>query len=427
MGQLDSQTAHADLRGVDHNAAPFCAPDVAVRAAAWKELRERCPVGRSDQYDGYWILSDHASVAEACRNGEIFSNRYEPDADDGINYIGENGYPRMDWPELAIGEAYGEHHSYLRRVFNPLFSPTAVRRFEPAMRQVASWVLDQRVEDGAMDLMNDFVTPVTAISTLLFLGLPADLWQDTADVYHSIFGMAPDTAEFTHTVEITMPRLMDAFLSAAKAARHDRAEELLGAIARLEYDGELMNDEQLTKVLTNMVGAGVDTTNNTTARGLHQLAADPALRAAVMADRRLIDATCEETLRMYPSAQVMTCTITQDVEFAGQQLRRGEPAVLSLSGANRDPKVFADPDVFHVERTSNRHLAFGRGVHRCLGAHVARQMFRVMVAEILDRVPDYVVDDAKVVEYGGNPYLMGVWSMPVTFTAAPQLGVKRPW
>lgn len=427
MGQIGLNTAESDFRSVDHNAAEFCAPDASVRAEAWKGLRERCPVGRSETYGGYWILSDYASVAEACRNMDAFSNRYDPNADDGINYIGENGFPRMEWPELAIGEAYGEHHTYLRQVFNPLFSPAAVRRSEPMMRQVASWLLDQHVAAGSMDLMNDFITPVTSLATLLFIGLPADLWNDTADVYHSIFGLAPDSAEYVETVDVTMPRLMSAFLDAAKAARTTPKDDLLTTIAHLEFDGELMDDHRLMGVLTNMVGAGVDTTNNTTARGLRQLSSDPSLRARSIGDPRLIDATCEETLRMYPSAQVMTCTVAQDVEIGGQHLRRGDPAVLSLSAANRDPDVFPEPDLFDVERTSKRHLSFGMGVHRCLGAHVARQLFRIMVAEVLERIPDYTLDDDAVVEYDGNPYLMGVWSMPATFTPTAKRDVARPW
>src|ERR1700678_682246 len=152
--QMDLEIAQSDLRTVDHNAPEFCAPDAAVRAEAWRGLRERCPVGRSEKYGGYWILSDYDSVAEALRDSVVFSHRYDPEAEDGINYTGVNGFPRMDWPTLAIGEAHGEHHTYLRHVLNPFFSPGAVRRFEPVMRQVAGWLLDQHVESGSIDLMD---------------------------------------------------------------------------------------------------------------------------------------------------------------------------------------------------------------------------------------------------------------------------------
>ncbi|OBB17632.1 hypothetical protein A5761_09735 [Mycolicibacterium setense] len=427
MEQQDPRLTQLDFRTVDHHAEEFCAPDVAVRAEAWRELRRRCPVGHSEKHGGYWILSDYASVAEACRNREVFSHRYDPEAGDGINYIGENGIPRMDWPELGIGEAYGDHHKYLRRVFNPFFTPAVVRKFEPVIRQAAGWLLDQHVGTGSIDLMNDYITPVTSISTLLYLGFPADLWRDTADVYHSIFGLAPDSPEYAHTSEVTMPRLMDSLLSVAKSARESPSGDLLSAIALLEYQGEAMDDEHLRSVLTNLVGGGVDTTNNTTARGLHSLCRDQSLRSRAIADPGLIDATCEEALRMYPSAQLMTSTVVQDISIGGEQLRRGDPAVFSLSGANRDPEMFPDPDTFDIDRASNRHLSFGLGVHHCLGAHFARVMYRAMVGEVLDRIPDYAVDEAGLVEYDGNPYLVGVWSMPTTFTPARKLGISRPW
>ena len=427
MQQLDLDAARSDFATVDHNAAQFCAPDVQVRADAWRNLRERCPVGRSDVYGGYWILSDYASVAEAVRNSTVFSHRYEPEPVEGINYIGENGFPRLDWPELGIGEAYGEHHTYLRRVLNPFFTPAAVSRFEPIIRQVAGWLLDRHVESGSIDLMNEFITPVTAISTLLFLGLSADHWPDTADMFHSIFGLDPASGEYAHTINVAVPRLKSALMSAVKSAREHPSQDLLSAIATLEYQGELMDDQRLWTVLSNIVGGGVDTTNNITARGLHDIASDPSLRERLVADPGLIDRSCEESLRLYPSGQVLISTVVEDVSIGGAQLRRGEPAVLSISSANRDPSMFADPDKFDLDRTTNRHLAFGLGVHRCLGAHVARLVYRVMLSEVLNRIPDYVVDEAGMVEYGGNPYLLGVWTMPATFSPGSTLGIARPW
>jgi cytochrome P450 len=427
MEEMDLQAARSELRTVDHNAAEFCAPNADVRAEAWRDLRERCPVGRSENYGGYWLLSDYASVAEALRNADVFSHRHDPEAEDGINYIGVNGLPRMDWPELAIGEAYGEHHAYLRHVLNPFFSPRVVRRFEPVMQQVAGWLLDQHVESGSIDLMNDYITPVTSISTLLFLGFSPDLWQDTADMFHSIFGLAPDSPEYAHTINVAVPRLMEALTSATKAARENPTGDLLSAIALLEFEGQLLDDQHLWSLVSNIVGGGVDTTNNVTARGLHRLSVDQSLRARVIADPSLIDASCEEALRLYPSGQAGAATVVEDISIGGEQLRRGDHIVITISGANRDPKMFPNPDTFDLDRTSNRHLAFGLGVHRCLGAHVARQVYRVMVAEILNRIPDYVVDEAGIVEYGGNPYLMGLWTMPATFTPVPKLDIARPW
>jgi cytochrome P450 len=372
-------------------------------------------------------MTDYASVAEALRDSDTFSHRYDPEADDGIDYNGVNGLPRMEWPSLAIGEAYGEHHSYLRRVLNPFFSPLSVRKFESKMHQVARWLLDQHVESGSIDLMNDYIVPMTSISTLLYLGLSADLWKDVADAYHSIFGLSPATPEYTHTVTVAMPRLMDALVSATKAAREHPSDGLLSAIAALEFEGEAMDDQHLYGVVSNLIGGGVDTTNNVTAWGLRHLSDDPPLRDRVIADRALIDAACEEALRMYPSGQSGALTVTKDVEIGGEQLRRGDHVVITFSGANRDPEVFPNPDTFDIDRTTNRHLTFGLGPYRCLGLHLARQVFRVMVTEVLDRIPDYVVDQAAMVEYSGNPYIMGVFQMPATFTPVPKEGVPRPW
>jgi cytochrome P450 len=224
-----------------------------------------------------------------------------------------------------------------------------------------------------------------------------------------------------------MPRLIEALMSAAKSARENPSGDLLGAIASLEFEGQLMDDQRLWGIVSNLIGGGVDTTNNVTAHGLQHLSANQPLRARVIADPKLIDASCEEALRLYPSGQAGASTVTQDVSLGGQELRRGDHVVITISGANRDPKMFPDPDEFEVDRTSNRHLTFGLGIYRCLGAHLARQIYRVMVAEILNRIPDYVVHEDSIIEYDGNPYIMGVFKMPATFTPVPKLGIAKPW
>jgi cytochrome P450 len=212
---------------------------------------------------------------------------------------------------------------------------------------------------------------------------------------------------------------MDALMSTPKAARENPSDDLLSAIVSLEFERQVMDDQHLRSVLSNLVRRWSRYDEKTTARGLHCLSGEQSLRPRVIADPRLIDATCEETLRCIPCAQVMTCTVSQDISIGDEQLRRGEPAVVCISGANRDPKIFPNPDTFDVDRTSNRHMPFGLGVHRCLGAHVARQLFPVMVAEILNRIPDHVVDEASMVEYSANPYRLGVRTMPATFTPPP--------
>ena len=266
----------------DHDEAKYAGP-LDIRVAAWSELRRSCPVAHSSEHGGHWILTGYENVALASRDSATFSHRYAPNADDGIDYIGESGIPRPAYPELGIGEAYGEHHRYLRRVLNPFFMPPAVRGFEPTMARAAGWALDQHITHGALDLIDDFIAPVTAISTLGFMGLPTEQWRETSDMFHTALGYKPGTVEHERAVSEQMPALMDTFLSATRARRDEPQDDVLTAIASLRVDGRLYNDEELAQVLFNIIGGGVDTTNNLTGRSLRH--SERPARTATEADR----------------------------------------------------------------------------------------------------------------------------------------------
>ena len=146
-----------------------------------------------------------------------------------------------------------------------------------------------------------------------------------------------------------------------------------------------------------------------------------------MDDLDLLRPACEEYLRWTSINETLTRTCTKDTELAGQQIKRGDFVMMSWLGANFDQAVFDSPDTVDVDRSPNPHLAFGVGTHRCIGLHVARMLFLVMMREILTRIPDYVVAVEGTQFYQGNPALYGVVKMPVTFTAGRPVGVERPF
>jgi cytochrome P450 len=178
-------------------------------------------------------------------------------------------------------------------------------------------------------------------------------------------------------------------------------------------------------VLWNLVGGGLDTTTSLTSLALHHLDAHVELRAAIIRQPGLIATATEEFLRFFSVNETLTRTITCDTELGGQQLRRGEHLMLSWLSANRDESVFDRADQVVLDRAPNPHLAFGVGPHRCIGMHMARTMFQVLLTEVLARIPDYAVDGEATRFYAGNPELNGVVSMPVTFTPGPRVGPRQ--
>ena len=145
-------------------------------------------------------------------------------------------------------------------------------------------------------------------------------------------------------------------------------------------------------MLWNLVGGGLDTTTSLTALALHHLDAHPDLRSRLAGDPGLLDQATEEFLRYFSVNETLTRTVTRDTELGGQRLCRGDHLMLSWLSANRDEAVFERAGEVVLDRAPNPHLAFGVGPHRCIGLHMARTMFKVLVGEVLARIPDYAVD-----------------------------------
>jgi cytochrome P450 len=401
------------------------------RHERWAELR-RCPVAHNPNYGGFWVVSGYEEVATVARDADTFSSRHRPPTDDGtpdgdLDYIGIAGIPRGGIPTAGIAEVEGTAHRALRRVLNPFLVPGAIEALRPRMAATAAWFLDQHVEQGAIDLVLDYANPIPAIFTMELVGLPADNWQHYAELFHGMiaYGRGPELRQAMANV----PAMLAGLQEEAAARRAEPRDDLLTALVQLELeDGRPLTDDELVAVLWNLIGGGLDTTTSLTSLSLHHLDAHPELRRGLRERPELLPAATEEFLRFFSVNETLTRTVTQDVELAGRQLARGDRLMLSWLAANRDPKAFERPDEVVLDREVNPHLAFGVGPHRCIGLHMARTLFQVMVAEVLARIPDYQVDRDATRFYEANPELAGVVQMPATFTPGPRTGPQeRPF
>ena len=373
------------------------------------------------------MVSGYAEVAAVSRDAETFSSRHEPGSDDGVTWLGIAGIPRPPGiPTAGIAEVEGELHGALRRVLNRFLVPAAVARLEPLMEAATTWFLDQRIEEGTIDLVLDLASPVPAILTMELVGLPRGGWRRYAELFHGTIAHRPGSPEFAAAVANLPTMLAELHDEVADRRRRPR-DDLLTVLAELELPGGgRLDDDQLGAVLWNLIGGGLDTTTSLTALALDHLDAHPELRDRLVADPGLLPTATEEFLRFFSVNETLTRTVARDTELGGQRLCRGDHVMLSWLSANRDPAVFEDPDTVVLDRAPNPHLAFGVGPHRCIGMHMARTMFQVLVRETLARIPDYRVDRAAIRFYEGNPELNGIVRMPATFTPGPRVGPAEP-
>ena len=188
-----------------------------------------------------------------------------------------------------------------------------------------------------------------------------------------------------------------------------------------------MNDEEVLSILVNLVGGGVDTTTSLAAWSFKIMAEQPELRRQLIERPELYDTAAEEFLRYTSVNQTLSRTVTKDVIVEGQTLRQNDRVLISWLAANHDEHEFDRADEIILDRSPNRHLAFGLGPHRCIGSHLAKTMFEELARGVLERMPDYTVDHDEIEQYLGDPAVTGIVKLPITFSPGRALGVPRPY
>jgi cytochrome P450 len=406
---------------IDHHSDEFNRNELEINA----DLRRRCPVAWNQRYGGFWLVTGYPEVVAAARDGDTFVHKYEPDAADGVSYQGEMGVPRPEGqPPLGIGEVDGPYHQALRKALTPFLSSGAVDRMRPFMEQSVHWFLDQKIGDGQMDLVVDYASPVPAILTMRLMGLPYDNWQKYAELFHSV--MASSGGDEYARAIAEVPAMLDGLLKFVAARRAGPGDDMTSFLVQFEFEGKRLNDNQLLDILWNLIGGGVDTTTSLTALSLLHLGTHRELRAQLIDRPELYRTAADEFLRFWSVNKQLSRTVSRDTVLGGQPLRRNDRVLISWLAANHDEREFDRPGEVLLDRSPNRHVAFGLGPHRCIGAALAREMFEVMVSAVLNRLPDYEIDLDGVQRYAGNPTMDGVGMLPVTFTPGPSLGTPRP-
>jgi len=408
---------------VDHHSAEF----LENRFEEYAKLRRECPVAFNTAYGGFWMVTGYEGVQAVARDNDAFAHKFEPGAPDGIDYIGIIGVPRpSNRPKVGIAETDGPWHHELRRALNPWFAPQVVERSAPLMEAVSAWFVDQLIENGETDLVLDYTTPVPAVLTLRMMGLPCENWEHYAEFFHATSTHPPGSPEYMAAVG-RAPEMRAELLEHAEARRRQPADDLTSFLVQLTLNGRSLTDEEIGNIMFNLVAGGLDTTTSLTSWAFHHLGTHPAARQRLIDEPDLMPRAVEEFLRYYSPNETLSRTAARDVELCGQQIKRGDRVLISWVSANHDEAVFDHSDEIVVDREENRHLAFGLGGHRCVGSHVARAQSRVMLGEVLRRLPDYEIDTARFTPYPANGVMTGVASMPVTFSKGTRVGGQRPF
>jgi cytochrome P450 len=403
--------------------------------AAFAKMRADIPVAWNDEaiegQPGFWALTRYEDVHRVNGDPETFSSQRggalmaHSRSDMQLAMASLNQMLNMDAP----------NHLQLRREHMPYFTPAYLRDLTVKIEAEVARLLDAMAPLGACDLVEKLSSQLPLFTLCEILGVPqADRpkflhWMHFLELANSMAmqrGGSTDLGAAAREIPPEAQKFIDMFTAAVNdmfeygramlhKRRADPQNDLMSAIARAQVGGELLSDEYLDGSWLLIVFAGNDTTRNTISGTMSLLTQFPDQRAKLIAKPELMAGAVNEIIRMVSPVIYMRRTATRDVEINGQKIAEGEKVLMYFGAANRDERVFADPDRFDVERANaDKHIAFGYGPHTCIGKRVAQIQLEAVYRQLLARFPD--MRQSGPMEVAPNNFVYAIRKLPVTFT-----------
>lgn len=383
--------------------SPFDAEAMEDPYPVYRELRDHAPVYWSSQAS-CWVLSRYHDVSAALADPATYSSA------SGIFPTP----PGVDMTELFLPMLIMSdppRHTQLRHLVTKAFTPRRIAGLETSIYTVVDDLLDQVPETGPWEFVSGFAGPLPAIVIADMLGVPREdrhrfrTWSTTLVQSNATRG------EFGPGLEAAAA-LYEYFSAFLTQRRRDPRDDLMTALVHAEVDGQRLSEDELLGFCLLLLVAGHETTTNLLSNSAVLLAQHPESRRQLADKPDLIPAAVEELLRYDSPVQGLARTLTGHVDLHGQRMEAGDTVLLLFGSANRDDHAFPDADHFDINRLPERQVAFGRGLHFCLGASLARLEARVALQALLARHHDWDVDLDSAVRLRSGP-IRGYSSLPV--------------
>jgi cytochrome P450 len=346
----------------------------------WRTLRDQCPIAHTPRYRGVYLPTRYADIRAIAYDPDRFSSR---------RVVVREGDYRVNSPPITSDPP---EHRPLRIVLIPPFTPQAVGKLEPHTRRVCNELIDRIILEADCDGAADYAQHIPVRIIAHMLGIPAE----HGDQFRSWITMAlQDGVTDQAALKQAEQEISDYFARQIADRRKQPGDDLVSFLINARHpDGTPFSDSQVLGALRLLLVAGIDTTWSAIGSSLWHLATHPADRERLVREPELIGSAIEEFLRAYAPV-TMAREIVEDTELGGCPMRKNEMVLVSFPAANRDPDKFADPDTVRIDRKENPHVAFGLGIHRCIGSNLARMEMRIAIEEWLRRIPDFTLDPKR--------------------------------
>ena len=386
-----------------------------------RALRRNAPVHR-DATTGLFLVSTYEHVVEVLKDFETYSNKFimamgggGAAADPEMAEIMKTGYPPVD----TMLTADPPEHKRFRGLVNKAFTPRRVRAIAPRIEAISAELIDAFADRGQVELKAEFAGPLPLAVIADQLGVPRkDMarFRKWSDGFVAQLGGMADRETVLASQRLIV-EFQHYFAERLDEVRRDPGENILSDLVRARLEGERpLDTAESLSILQQLLVAGNETTANAIAEGMLLLIQNPDQLAAVRAEPGLIPNLVEEVLRLSSPTQNMWRVVTRDTELAGVELPKGSMAMLRFGSANRDAAKFPDPDRFDVHReNAAEHVAFGHGIHFCIGAILARKEMEIAFRQLLERLEDLRLAPGAQLHYEPNMLLRGLESLKLEF------------
>lgn len=387
---------------------PGLATPVDVFQQRVAELAAKGPVAYSPAYGGHWLVTGYKEVQRVLTDPEAFSS------------YPNNLVTPADFGKFIPLELDPPEHTAYRQVLQPLFSPQRMKKLSDDIRAVVNLLIDGFAPKGDAEFISEFAHELPARIFLALMDWPvedAPLFTEATDVV--LFGKPGGTQEESDQARIDAGLTVAGYFQKVIEDRRSNPQEdatstLINTEVALSDGTRVLQDQELILMFYLLLMGGLHTVQGSLAWAILHLVNNPSQRDLIIADPAVIPKAVEEILRI-EAAVAAGRRATRDVELGGVTIAGGDQLLLMLCSANRDPDAFTHPNDLDINRSPNRHLSFGAGVHRCLGSHLGRVELTIALEELHRRIPDYqlVKSDPPVFH---STQVRGCLRMPITFT-----------
>ena len=352
----------------------------------YARLREEAPIYHNERY-GFWALSRHADVEKALADWETFSNSRS----DILELIKSD----FDMPPGVMMFEDPPMHTLLRGLMSRVFTPRRMAEIEDQIRQFCVRCLDPLVGSGGFDIIAELASMMPMRVIGMLLGIPESEQIGVRDANDANLRTEPGAPMKV----VQADRIADGRIYAdyVEWRSNNPSDDLMTALLNVEFTDEFgitrkLERKEVLHYTQVVAGAGNETTGRLIGWLAKVLAEHPGQRREVERDRSLLTRAVDETLRFEPTGPHVARWVARDFEYDGTTVPAGSAMLLLFGAANRDPRRYRDPDTFDIHRDNPSHLTFGKGLHYCLGANLARLEGRVALDELLNRFPEWEID-----------------------------------